>query len=511
MPNTILLVLLTLYLPAIAAASETGILELHISAQGKPAAARVYVTGANGRPLTIPGVVTYTRRNEAHSVVSPTIQWPLAPGAYKIRAEKGAEYTGAESSVAITAGKTTRLDLNLGRIYDMNQRGWYSGDLHIHRSPEEMPLLLLAEDLNVGPTITRHVGGPRTSVPPFPATALAPVDATHIVSLQNQEVERLFQGHGAGLFFDAPAPVDPEMSTLWPTDLDFARKARSAGAFVDAEKPIWKNVPVNVALGVVDSMGVVNNHFHPNDVMLDAEKYGSMERDKAEYSTIAGFAQWMIDLYYSFLNCGFRIPVSAGSASGVMPSWPGYERVYVHLSGPFSYAQWFRDLKAGHSIATNGPLLEAYLDGRPPGAEVAWSKPANAKFAIKVHSKGRLDRVEIVFNGDVIRTFRPESERFETVVQIPIPRPGWVAVRCFEPVDATIRYAHSSPFYFTQNGKLPVKASEAKRWAEYVHRLAATVNVGDYPSRQAYDAAQQAFRQAEEVYVRLASGGESVR
>src|SRR5207253_1349120 len=166
---------------------------------------------------------------------------------------------------------------------------------------------------------------------------------------------------------------------------------------------------VNLAFGALDSIGVVNNHFHPHDVLLDAEKYGSMERTDPAYGTIEGFARWMLDLYYSFLNCGFRIPVSAGSASGVMSSWPGYERVYVHLSGPFSYDQWFRDLKAGRSVATNGPLMRVLVDGRPPGAEFAFRSGMRVGLSVEVDSMVPLKSVEVVFNGAVLRTISAAS------------------------------------------------------------------------------------------------------
>ena len=36
----------------------------------------------------------------------------------------------------------------------MTKEGWWSGDLHIHRSPAEIELLMSAEDLHVGPVIT---------------------------------------------------------------------------------------------------------------------------------------------------------------------------------------------------------------------------------------------------------------------------------------------------------------------------------------------------------------------
>jgi hypothetical protein len=415
------------------------------------------------------------------------------------------EFRPADKAVTLATGEPTRLDLDIPRFYNMNQQGWYSGDLHIHRAAEDMPLLVRAEDLNIGPTITHHLGGRAREWPAFPSSPFQAVDPTHFVSQQNQEVERLGKGHGAVVLLNTARAIDPQMSTLYPMELEYCRLARTHGGFVDAEKPIWKNVPVNVAFGVIDAIGIVNNHFHPREVMVDAEKWGSMERDNPAYQTPAGFAQWMMDLYYSFLNCGFRIPVSAGSASGVMPSWPGYERVYVHLSStPFSYDQWFVDLKAGRSMATNGPLLEVSLDGQPPGAQVNWEGPTRVILAIQVRSQEPLDRVEIVYNGGVIRTFSAGANTiFVTAVNLTITEPGWLAVRCFEPVASTVRYAHTSPFYFLQDGKLPVRKAAARRWADYIRRLAASVEAADYPSREAYEKAQRTFREAESIYRKL--------
>ena len=419
----------------LAQAPPNGTLELHLTTGGMSTAARVYLTDASGQRHLVPGAVTYTRREESHSVVDGDADIGLASGTYKIRAEKGAEYRSAEKTVEIGSGARTRVSLDIPRFYNMNDRGWYSGDLHIHRSPVELPLLARAEDLNIAPTITRHLGGTRRGEEPFPAIHLAPVDSMHIVSLQNQEVERLVKGHGAIVLVNVPRPIDGRMSTLFPLELDYCRQARSQGGFVDAEKPIWKNVPINIAFNAIDSIGVVNNHFHPSGVLLDTEKYGAMERDKPGDRSIAGFAQWMMDLYWSFLNCGFRIPVSAGSASGVMPSWPGYERVYVHIDGPFSYEQWFRNLKAGQSVATNGPLLIASVNGKLPGAEIAWDKPAAVKLAIEVYSQGSLDRVEVIYNGKVLRVFPVMGKGdFRKTMDLPIVQPGWLAVRCFEVV-----------------------------------------------------------------------------
>jgi TolB protein len=474
-------------------APAPGTLEIHTTSGlmpggGKPAAARVYITDASGKPLRIPGAVSYSRREEVNSYIDGSATLSLAPGRYHVRAEKGMEYRGAGQDVEIVSGATARVHLDIPHVFDMNARGWYSGDLHNHRSPDEVPLMARAEDLNVSPVITRHVGGPtRRTDTPFPSRHLVGVDAKHIVSLQNQEVERLFEGHGAVDLLNAPNPVEMPTLDLYPMDADYCRRARSSGAFLDAEKPIWKNTPVNVALGLVDAIGVVNNHFHPQDVLTDAERYGSLPRDKPEYTTPAGFAQWVMNLYYSFLNCGFHIPVSAGSASGVMTSWPGYERVYVHLDEPFGYDSWFRALKAGHSFATNGPILLTSLVGD--------------RLKIEAMSQSPIDRIEIVSNGEVSQSIAVGKPEYRGVVRVKTDGSGWLAVRCFEPVGATVRYAHTSPYWLKRPA---VQKSAARHWADSVRMLAASVKENQYPSVVDYARAQAVFREAAAVYDRLA-------
>jgi len=503
--TSLLLLLLAACRPLIAQGTGAATMDLYLRSGGKPTAARVYLIDESGKAHLAAEAVTYSRRGEDHSVIDQSAVIPLPPGKYRVRAEKGAEFRPAEKAVELTAGEPVRVDLDIPRFYNMNEQGWYSGDLHIHRDPEEMPLLVRAEELNIGPAITRHLGGSRPPSAAYPTVPFVQVPGGYFVSGQNQEVERLGKGHGAVVLLNTPQPADANMTALYPMEADFCRHARAQAGFVDAEKPFWKNVPVNIALGLVHAVGIVNNHFHPRAMLLDTEKWGSMERDRPVYKTPAGFAQWMMDLYYSYLNCGFRLPVSAGSASGVMPSWPGYERVYVHLSAPFSYDQWFADLKTGRSIATNGPLMVVYLDGLPPGAEAFSEGPAAHTIAIEAHSQDKLDRVEIVFNGEVIRTFPGGGNAvFRTAVNLTVSEPGWMAVRAFEPAGETIRYAHSSPFYFTRNGKLPVKRAAALRWADYVRGLAASLDPAEYPSPADHEKAQRTFHEAESVYRRLA-------
>ena len=112
-----------------------------------------------------------------------------------------------------------------------------------------------------------------------------------------------------------------------------------------------------VALGQIDFAGIVYNHFNRPGVESETDIWGMIPKWRTEFQTPAGMPLWAMEVYYRFLNCGFRLAVSAGSASGVKASPVGYNRVYVKLNGPFDYEHWFRALKEGHSFATNGPVL----------------------------------------------------------------------------------------------------------------------------------------------------------
>ncbi len=119
-------------------------------------------TDQSGKPYQIPDTVRYSRLGEVHSIVDRVATVPLPPGRYTVRGEKGAEFGSVEKHIEL-GSEPVRADLDIPRYTSMNAGlSWYSGDLHIQLStPEEMPLLMRAEELNVGPTITRHVGGTR--------------------------------------------------------------------------------------------------------------------------------------------------------------------------------------------------------------------------------------------------------------------------------------------------------------------------------------------------------------
>src|SRR5204862_2673868 len=111
--------------------------------------------------------------------------------------------------------------------------------------------------------------------------------------------------------------------------------------------------------------GIAHNHMQRAGVLAN-EAWGR-PRDKKQFPDPQGNGYWTQEIYYHILNCGLRLPPSAGSASGVLANPVGYNRVYVHLDGDLTHAKWWEGLKAGRVFVSNGPLLRCRANGELPG------------------------------------------------------------------------------------------------------------------------------------------------
>src|SRR5947199_8458223 len=90
-------------------------------------------------------------------------------------------------------------------------------------------------------------------------------------------------------------------------------------------------------------------------------------------------------LFRSLLNLGFHLPAGAGTDAmtnfASLRGPVGLNRVYVNVSpGPLKLDEWLKNLKAGKTFATNGPLLRFSLGGQPIGGELKLNKPGEVKF-----------------------------------------------------------------------------------------------------------------------------------
>ncbi|MCA9175300.1 MAG: CehA/McbA family metallohydrolase [Planctomycetales bacterium] len=424
--------------------------------------------------------VSRTGSVEKHTTLSPhTFQAQLPPGRYRVRAEHGKEHLPGEAEIEIGATGKSAVRLTPRRFINMAARGWYSGDTHVHRSLEELPLVALSEDLNVTLPLTYWVRDSReipARMPGAPgsrswAASPAPLslDATHVIYPVNTEYEiftvdgkRHTQGAVFVLNHQSPLQLSaPPVSKL-------AAEARRQGGLLDFDKHSWNWSMMIAPVMRVDLFELSNNHHwrtqfgFPQWTLENAPDWPEIERDRRGF-TERGWTNFGLETYYTLLNCGLRMRVTGGTASGVHPVPLGYGRVYVHCGDHFNYETWIQRLNAGHSFVTQGPLLDVKFNGQLPG--VTSALPARDKGAAgslpplqvtgMVESEFPLITVDLVRNGEVVQQMIPPAgnhsgpQRTPLQMEVDVSESSWFALRCFERTpDGKVRFAHTNPVFY---------------------------------------------------------------
>lgn len=469
-----------------------------------PVAARIYVQAADGKwffPKSASpqgSALEFQRErgpksHEYHVTLSahPFVV-DVPPGKYTITVERGKEYAPLSKEVVVEKSAVD-VTFSIKRWINMAEQGWYSGDIHAHQPLTSMPNLVLAEDVNVATPLSHWVTaadvdpvtGNKSPQPNVNPEWIA-VDKTHGIYPLNTEYEIFTVGGkphtlGAVLICGQKTKLDRGV----PPVRRVAEQAHAEGAFLDLEKHSWAWSPMIVPLMKVDLFELANNHcwrteFAFSSWTLDAApKYMNLDM------TEQGFTEWgWIDFglksYYAYLNCGFRMMPSAGTGSGVHPVPFGFSRVYVHVPGEFTFAKWRESLLAGHSFVTTGPMMRMHFNGEDAGHTFkSTADKTSVRVAGSVQSLSTIDQIEILVNGDVVRTIKPPHTTSlsgvstgtleETVI---VDGSGWLAVRCFEThPNKQIRFAHTAPVFIDVPGKpLAPKKVEVEHFIERIER-----------------------------------------
>jgi hypothetical protein len=258
----------------------TGTLRLRIverkAGRLAPIPARVHLADANGKPALASGLPAW----RDHFNCDGNVRLDLPPGRYTYTIERGPEYRRASGAFSLSAGEVREQEVILGRLIDLAALGWYSGETHIHRPLDDLPLLLRSEDLHVAPVLTVWNQNNHWKDRPLPARRLVeagPDRAYHLLACEDE------RRGGALLYLNLDRPLDldgdgPE----FPSPVVHARQAiEQPGAWVDVEKPFWWDMPTWVATGNVRSIGLANNHMCRR-IMFEDEAWGR-PRDVGEF------------------------------------------------------------------------------------------------------------------------------------------------------------------------------------------------------------------------------------
>ena len=426
--------------------SNSGKLSLTVldALTNKTIACRVHLVNSKGEPKLFDHLPSYRDHFCCYGEEILT----LPTGKYTYVIEGGPEYTRCKGSFEIKSGSLTEIKNKLSRIINMASKGWWSGELHVHRPVKDIELLMRAEDLHIAPVITWWNRSNIWKNSRIPETRVVRFDRNYFYDLLGGEDER---NGGAFMYFNMTAPIDiTQAQREYPCPLHFIEQARrQPGAWIDIEKPFWWDVPVALAYGYGDSIGLLNNHCWRSK-MLDNEAWGK-PRNKKDFPSPLGNGFWSQHIYYHILNSGIRIAPSAGSASGVLGNPVGYNRVYVYTGGKnLEYSRWWENLRKGISFITNGPLILPNVSGHKPGHVFKADEGRMVELDVKLHLTGNdpIRCIEIVKNGsvDIIVPYA-EFNKDGKLGILRFTKSGWFLIRVTADIQHTFRFASTAPYY----------------------------------------------------------------
>jgi len=224
----------------------------------------------------------------------------------------------------------------------------------------------------------------------------------------------------------------------------------------DVTKPLTHEIPVDVALKKVDYYEAVGFNVDP-------------------------FATQTV--WYRLLNCGFRIPASAGTdamANYASLRGPvGLNRVYAKTEAPLDHRRFLDALVTGKTFATNGPLLTFTLGGNEIGGAI--DLPAGShdlELRATLRSIVPVDHFEVVGNGEVVATLPLDEGGTSGHARrkIAIERSGWYLLRAWNskaahPVRDYLPFATTSPIYVTVAGQPARSPDDADYFLAWIDRL----------------------------------------
>lgn len=230
-----------------------------------------------------------------------------------------------------------------------------------------------------------------------------------------------------------------------------------------------------------------------------------------------------VPLWYRLLNCGFRLPATAGTdcfLNRIRSRLPGSDRVYVRIPGEFTYDAWIEGLRAGRSFVTNGPILELIVEGsKRPGDTLELGAPREVEVVAKAWSQFPLDRVELLSSGKVIAKGDPKNGLIDGkpkdgladvfTQRVRLDSTGWLALVASGPPHADHPagnvYAHTNPVYVTIAGRAANARADAEFFLAWIDRLESAVLKRDrIPTDELKTHVADQLNAAREVYRRIA-------
>ncbi len=487
---------------------ETGLLKLSIvdKTTGVQVPARVLVRDRFDKDHIPPDSVVVPIAQDRWFVCSGESRLRIPAGAVLVRVERGTEYRPVIQTINIQAGQTLGHKVKLERWINMRERGYVSGENHLHVPIEKLSAMLLAEDLDFGTTLSwwngpkMEISGERGCVRDQQYS-----NDTITCSVCDAEVEHSWGAvYLVGLSKSVDIPSNGRRSNL-----PFVKSAREQNGLVCYQAGWSREVLIDAVLGYVDVVNVCNNNFHRYKYQ-PRKRYSNLLNVEGfpDYpNTPEGMIRMNFETYYRLLNCGLRLAAGAGSATGAKSTPVGYNRAYVRAGSNPTLPEFLEAWRKGRNFVTNGPMifLRTEKNQRPSDIINLSSVGGTVSLQVTAHSAQPLRSLELVANGRVVgkASIGPQQNKAELSLSLPIKEGSWIGARCVEEdgflsdeqlsrysrggslpeKSCRLRFAHTSPIYVTVGGNGPSVASsveEARKMLKSFERFARRTAAGEY-------------------------------
>ncbi len=443
------------------------------AATGRGAAVRVHLQDASGVTPKVSGALTvsetalgipkaaipvmYGRNDEAEGYllqpdgsfyVDGSFDATLPSGRYSLTLSKGPEYLAQTQTLDVSPGQALERTFRMERWIDMPARGWYSSDDHIHlrRSPADNPNIarwLEAEDVHVGHLLQMGDFW-ETYFAQYGFGKSAQYEDTETALVSGQEEPRTPEmGHTISL---GASEFVRFRNDYYSFDRIFDRVHQLGGLTGFAHQGVqfsaYRGMTLNILRGKVD--------------FLEVAQFCNPEGPVAT------------EHYFRFLDLGFKLTALAGSDfpwCGAGPRWGGRQnaaqignaRFYAPSGKPFSFDGWFQNVRAGHTFATSGPMMELTVNGHIPGDVVNVTPGTVLHIAAKARGNAQqipLSQLEFIAHGEILKKAVPgeagqTTDALTLNVDLPAEHGVWIAARAKGNI---AQAAITTPVYVTVNG-----------------------------------------------------------
>ncbi|MEO1527576.1 MAG: hypothetical protein AAFX06_19275 [Planctomycetota bacterium] len=402
-------------------------------------------------------------------VVDRAVVLELPDGPYRFTATRGPEYRIVRGTFELEKTSLDEKTIVLPRMADMAGEGWISGDCCVVPSSYSLPLRMASEDLHVAAVLGVQKAKPiprrdrDEKIEHDPSWIRA--DATHTNGL-------VFYGS-----LPKPKGDGPEaFAMLAAIDQDTPQPTR-----IGVENPFAWELPVWLASKRVDGLFVLGDWLRLDKRVLRIREGRNLDSFSLNEPTQLG--RYAERIYRNALDAGLSIVPLAGGGDRSAQTPVGYNRMYVTRPGgtsgdvdspvaPTSDGDWWDQLWAGHSVATNGPLLRPMVGGRLPGStfQARSGESLLLQPELNLTVRDPVEYLEVIHNNRVHYSARlDEFARAGGVIPaIEAKESGWVVIRVLTLHGEHYRAAMSAPWWIEFDGRKRVSKSAVDFFSDWL-------------------------------------------